>query len=137
MNNEPKNQNTPHGHPQQSNRQSQFNGPMPQPIIVQPYPFTPDRNKDNKNVSNGLGIASLILGVLGTLTLYIFGIYIPAIGIILGVIQLKHYANNSDKNQDGRHIALAGVSVSIFTTLLSLIYIIINFSTFLDFWTRQ
>lgn len=76
-----------------------------------------DQNPDQKK-PNGLGIASLVLGIVSIVTCCCYGVsIIPAIvGLVLGIIQMRKYNNG---------IAIAGLVTSIFGILLN-IYMIFS-----------
>jgi hypothetical protein len=66
---------------------------------------------------NGLGIASLILGIIGFLTgIFIIGILLDIVAIILGIIAIA-----SEKNKKG--LAIGGVVISV-TSIISVIIIL-------------
>ncbi len=66
---------------------------------------------------NGLGIASLILGIVGFLTgIFIIGILFDIVAIILGIIAIT-----SEKNNKG--LAIGGVVISV-TSIISVIIIL-------------
>jgi hypothetical protein len=77
------------------------------PADTPPQPFAP-------SASNGLAIASLILGIVSFLG---FGLLTGIPAIITGVIALK-------KQQQERGISIAGIILGSISTLLSILFIL-------------
>lgn len=104
-------------------QQPNFSGQSYQQSTANPSPYnyndtysTPNTPLTNNN-SNGLGIASLILGICSIAICYCYGVgAIPAIiGLILGILQNKKNANG---------IATAGIILGIIGILLNAVYLI-------------
>ncbi len=69
-------------------------------------------NQNGGIVPNGMGVASLVLGIIGLVLFFCGGFIVALIGLGLGIAQLVIFSNNKDKSQEGRGIALAGVIIS-------------------------
>lgn len=104
-------------------QQPNFSGQSYQQPTANPSPYnynntysTPNTPLTNNN-SNGLGIASLILGICSIAICCCYGVgAIPAIiGLILGILQNKKNANG---------IATAGIILGIIGILLNAVYLI-------------
>lgn len=104
-------------------QQPNFSGQSYQQPTANPSPYnynntysTPNTPLTNNN-SNGLGIASLILGICSIAICCCYGIgAIPAIiGLILGILQNKKNANG---------IATAGIVLGIIGILLNVVWLI-------------
>lgn len=100
----------------QQSYQPPVNYPQPGPEGFQTAP--------NPQKTNGLAIASLVLGIVGILFCWCYGFGIlPSIpGVILGIISLGQIKKNG---QGGKGIAIAGLILSILGGLLSIIMIFV------------
>lgn len=79
---------------------------------MQPPPYGQQTQSNNTQKSNGLGIASFVLGVIGFLTgIFIIGIFFDVIAIVLGIAAII-----SKKNKNG--FAIAGSVLSIVSIIL-------------------
>lgn len=104
-------------------QQSNFSGQFQQQSTAgqSPYTYNDTYSTPNtpltNNKSNGLGIASLILGICSIAICCCYGVgAIPAIiGLILGILQNKKNANG---------IATAGIVLGIIGILLNAVYLI-------------
>lgn len=117
-----RNNNIPNGNTA-NQQQPNFSGQSYQQPTANPSPYnynntysTPNTPLTNNN-SNGLGIASLILGICSIAICCCYGVgAIPAIiGLILGILQNKKNANG---------IATAGIILGIIGILLNAVYLI-------------
>lgn len=81
---------------------------------------------EKNNVTNGKGIASLILGVISIVAslIPIAGGILGIIGLILGIIGLRDI---SRLKQNGKKIAIGGIVCSSLGILLSIVIFIVGF----------
>lgn len=78
-----------------------------------------DGYQDTPAPKNGLGIASLILSILGLLTCCFFGV--PA--IILGIVGIVLAIICKHQNGSFPGVAIAGLVLSIISTLIGITYL--------------
>ncbi|MBV8292703.1 MAG: DUF4190 domain-containing protein, partial [Mycobacterium sp.] len=100
-----------------------YGGPPGYPGPYDPYqPY-----RDRSHETNGLAIASLITSVAGGLLgiplsfVCYFGILIPIIGVVLGVVALSQIKRT---NQQGRGLAIAGIAVGATAAVLLVMIVI-------------
>lgn len=95
-------------------QQPQYNCPPPGP---EGFHTPPENHK-----TNGLAIASLVLGIIGVLFCWCYGFgLLPSIpGLILGIIALKQIRATG---QPGHGMAIAGIILSSIGLILSAIFI--------------
>ncbi|WP_432535089.1 DUF4190 domain-containing protein [Kineococcus arenarius] len=74
---------------------------------------------------NGAGLASLILGIVGLLLCWFFGVgLIPGvIGLILGIVGMRRAKRGQATN---RGVAIAGVVLSVLAILASAVFLILT-----------
>jgi hypothetical protein len=89
------------------------------------------RNKDKAEVKdeerkvNGMAVASLVTGILGIITSFIFiGLVLAVLGVIFGAVALRQIKRNP-KRFRGRGMAIAGlvcgiITLAIFSLLVNL-----------------
>ena len=95
----------------------------------QPNYQQPDNYFTNKRPTNGLGIASMILGILGLLLSFAFGIggILAVVGLILAIVAMAKGA------RDG--MTITGLILSIVSIVLSIIFffvMVLSVNTYLN-----
>ena len=113
------NQNYPNAYDQYNTQQT--NQPMygagSQPVNS-PYPGADYHMRQNPNAGKGLGIASLILGILALMTGWIFiGGLLGLIGLILGIISLIQ----AKKAGAPKAMAITGIVLSVLGMLSAIV----------------
>lgn len=75
--------------------------------------------------TNGMSIASLVLGIIGVIfsCCYGTGIIFGAISLILGIISTNKI-KNSEGREKGKGLALAGIILAAFALIISIIFIV-------------
>ncbi len=112
----------------ENNQQPQHQGQQPQNYYGQPMQAGP-----NDKVPNGMGIASLVLGILGLVTSICYiGFLLALLAMILGIAQLVVFGKNKDKSQEGKGMAIAGVILSALTLIFAVFIIIVLASFWQD-----
>lgn len=76
--------------------------------------------REEEQKSNGFAIASLVLGIVGLVSFCAYQIYLPIVGLILGIISIA-------QKRAGKGMAVAGIIISSFSLVLSLLSVIIFF----------
>ncbi len=112
----------------ENNQQPQHQGQQPQNYYGQSMQAGP-----NDKVPNGMGIASLVLGILGLVTSICYiGFLLALLAMILGIAQLVVFGKNKDKSQEGKGMAIAGVILSALTLIFAVFIIIVLASFWQD-----
>lgn len=106
--------------------QPQYGGQPPQ-YGQQPYPQSPSYGMSpggpggGGGQRNGLGIAALVLGIIGLVTsLFVFGGLLGVIAIILGVVGLGRVRRREANN---RGVAIAGIVLGVLAVVISVLII--------------
>lgn len=97
----------------------------------QPFPGAPGQNpyyQGHENIdeprTNGMSIASLVLGIIGVVMdcCYGFGLILGIIGLVLGILS-NGQIKKSDGKEKGSGMAIAGIILSAIAILIGIIFI--------------
>ena len=85
----------------------------------------PYNNQYQKQPSNSLAIASMIVGIIALLLSCYLGLIIGAVGLILGIVSLV-------KKYPGKNYAVAGILLSSFAILIGTSFLAVFFAAMLS-----
>jgi hypothetical protein len=89
----------------------------------------------NENEGRGLGIAGLVLGIIGIITscIPVFGLFLGLVGLVLSIVGLS----KANKVNAKKQLIIAGLLVSIFAAILGSGFLILYYQKYGDNFFEQ
>ena len=115
-----------YGAPPPSGAQPAYGGQSPQ-YGQQPYPQAPGygyaAGPTSSGPRNGLGIAALILGILGLLTSwFVFGALLGVLAIILGFMGVRRVSRGEANN---RGVSITGIVLGVLSIVIAVLFAVV------------